>query len=73
MFRVHNSLISSSSGKVVAYKLGGVLVGGSLLWFREELGHFSMWLVFGSLYFLTVGLLLSLSLVTPRAESGGQR
>ena len=55
--------------QVVAYKLGGVLAGGSLLWFREELGHATMWLVFSSLYLLAVGLLLSLDLVNTRLQS----
>jgi hypothetical protein len=52
----------------VAYKLGGVVVGGALLWFREELGHAYMWLLFSSLYLLTVGLLLSLDLVNTRSK-----
>ena len=48
-------------------QLGGVLAGGSLLWFREELGHATMWLVFSSLYLLAVELLLSLDIPGYRA------
>ena len=59
--------------QVVAYKLGGVLVGGSLLWFREEAGHLSMWLAFGSLYFITVALVLSLDLVNTRVQGENER
>jgi len=36
--------------QVVAYKLGAVCVGGSLLWIAESMGHSYMWTVFSSLY-----------------------
>jgi len=49
--------------QVVAYKLGAVTVGGSLLWVGEELGHSLMWLLFASLYMLAVCLVLSLNLI----------
>jgi len=47
----------------VAYKLGAVTVGGSLLWVGEELGHSLMWLLFASLYMFAVCLVLSLNLI----------
>eukprot|EP00088_Acartia_fossae_P069786 TRINITY_DN9199_c0_g1_i1.p1 TRINITY_DN9199_c0_g1~~TRINITY_DN9199_c0_g1_i1.p1 ORF type:complete len:427 (-),score=16.86 TRINITY_DN9199_c0_g1_i1:438-1718(-) len=52
--------------QVVAYKLGAVCVGGSLLWIGEAMGHSYMWSLFSSLYVISVSLVLSLGLIPPK-------
>jgi len=49
--------------QVVAYKAGSVFAGGSLLWVKDMTSWTTMWLVFSSLYFLTISLVYGLGLV----------
>jgi len=58
-----NELGTGNTVQVVAYKLGAVMVGGSLLWVGEEWGHPFMWFCFSLLYFVVVMLILSLNLI----------
>jgi len=51
--------------QVVAYKAGSVFAGASLLWVKDMTSWATMWLVFSSVYFLTISLVYGLGLVKP--------